>query len=205
MEPAMHRKYRIAFADSDPAVRETLRTELLRAGHKVIVEASSSKELIERCTANEAAVELVIVDIKIDGMSGIEAGEAIVEHRNIPFIIVADSGDDDLIEQAVTHRAFAFLLKPIRTIELQAAIQMAVQRFEELQTCRMETASMRQALVDRKAIERAKGILMRKRSLDEPSAFAYLQQLSRQHRQKLIDVANIINLADKALNDAIME
>lgn len=197
----MYRSYRIATADDDCDDRAILRTHLTRAGHKVINEASSVKELVERCAANVAeSVELFIVDIKMEGINGIEAAEAFLERRNVSFIIVTGCGDDQLIEQAVAHRAFAYLLKPIRASELEAAIQMAVQRFEELQTCRLETASMRQALDDRKTIERAKGILMRERALDEPTAFAYLQQLARQHRQKLVDVAKSINLAEQALN-----
>src|SRR5437588_5020520 len=137
----MHRKYRIAIADDDPAVRATLCTQLTGAGHEVIVEASSTQELVERCAANAAeGVELVIIDIKMEGISGIEATEAVLGNRNVPVIIVSDFADDQLIEQAVAHRASAYLLKPIRSSELQAAIQMAVQRFEELQTSHMETA-----------------------------------------------------------------
>jgi response regulator NasT len=198
----MHRKYRIAIADDDPAVRATLRTQLTGAGHDVIVETSSTQELVERCAANAAeGVELVIVDIKMEGISGIEATEAVLGNRNVPVIIVSDFADDQLIEQAVAHRASAYLLKPIRSGELEAAIQMAVQRFEELQTSHMETESMRQALEDRKVVERAKGVLMRQRALDEFSAFEYLQQLARKHRLKLVEVAKSINLADQALND----
>ena len=58
---------------------------------------------------------------------------------------------------------------------------------------------MRQALEDRKIIERAKGILMRERNLDEPSSFMYLQQLARRHRQKMVEVPKSINLAEQAL------
>ena len=201
IEPAMHRKYRIAVVDDDPAVRETLRTQLTAAGHNVVVEASSGMELTEWLSTNAAeSAELFIIDADMEGTNGIVAAKTVLTDRSFPVIIVSEFEDSQLIELAVANRASAFLLKPIRTAELHAAIQMAIQRFEELQKCHLETASAVQALEDRKIIERAKGVLMRERALDEPAAFSYLQQLARQHRQKIVDVAKSINLADHALN-----
>jgi AmiR/NasT family two-component response regulator len=194
--------FRIAIADDNREDRATLRDSLTRAGHKVIIEASSGEELFERCTANTGdSVQLLITDVKMTGMGGLETATNIVEHREIPFIILSGIDDDQMIEQASDRHAFAYLIKPVRDSELKAAICIAMQRFQELQSFRLEAVSMRQALEDRKIIEKAKGILMRERKCDESSAFNYLQQLARQHRQKLVDVAKSINLAEQALND----
>lgn len=197
----MHRQYRIALVDDDPAVLEALRAQLIEAGHKIVVEAASRMELMAWRPANVTeSAELFIVDADMEGTHGIDTAKAVLTDRNVPVIILSELEDGQLIEQAVANRASAFLLKPVRSAELQAAIQMAVQQFEELQSCHMETASALQALEDRKMVERAKGVLMRERSLDEAAAYSYLQQLARKHRQKLVDVAKSINLADHAFS-----
>ena len=73
-------------------------------------------------------------------------------------------------------------------------------RFEHFQPLARETADLRQALEDRKVIERAKGILMKRGSLDEPDAFRRLQQLATEERRKLIDIAHMILVSEKAFN-----
>ena len=95
--------------------------------------------------------------------------------------------------------ALAHLVKPVGQKDLAAIVSIAMQRFQEVQSLRAEVDNIRQALEDRKLIERAKGIIMAKRRLDEPTAFHFLQQLARRHRKKLIDVANSVILADGVL------
>jgi len=196
----MNQTYRIAIADDNDEDRALLCDSLSRAGHQVIIEAISGEELVKQCmTTRDGAVQLVITDVNMKGMSGLEAAAQIQECCDIPFIILSDREDDQSIEQASTYRAFAYLVKPVRESELKAAIFFAAQRSQELQSLRSEATSLRQALEDRKTIERAKGILMRERSLDERDAFAFLQQLARQNRQKLVDLAKSINLAEEVL------
>jgi response regulator NasT len=196
----MHHTYRIAIADDDADQRVLLRKSLTKAGHTVVVEAASGEELVVLCTEDSAnPPQFVITDLKMNGMDGLDAATLIFEHREIPFIVVSGYDDDQLIERAIECGAFGFLVKPIREQELKAALCIAAQRFREVQSFRAEATSMRQALEDRKIIERAKGIMMHRRSLDEASAFKCLQQLARHHRQKLVDVAKSINLAADAL------
>ena len=92
----------------------------------------------------------------------------------------------------------AYLVKPIKQANLEAAISVAMQRFEEFRALRKEAGELRGALEDRKVIERAKGILMKTTGLDEPEVFRRLQKLSRDQNQKMVDVARMILRADEA-------
>jgi response regulator NasT len=92
----------------------------------------------------------------------------------------------------------AYLVKPIKQGDLAPSIAVAVRRFEQFKTLRKETADLRQALADRKVIEKAKGILMKKGRLDESEAFRRLQKLASDKNHKLVEIASIIITAEEA-------
>jgi two-component system, response regulator PdtaR len=96
---------------------------------------------------------------------------------------------------------FAYLVKPIDRTQLESAITIAWQRYEQFARLRQEASDLRQALEDRKVIERAKGILMKQRNLDEDAAFRRLQKISRDENRKLADVARMIVTTFRALGD----
>ncbi len=93
-----------------------------------------------------------------------------------------------------------YLVKPIKQADLEPAIVLAMRRFEQFQDLRREAADLRQALEDRKIIERGKGILMKKASLDENDAFRRLQKLASERNLKLVEIARILVTADEALD-----
>jgi AmiR/NasT family two-component response regulator len=194
----MRGPYRIAIADTNQSDLGILEQCLIRAGHSVVVKVDSQEEL-DRSFAVQT--DIFIVDIDLAGMDGVESSANFLGHGETPVIITSASHIDSLIDRIDECRAFAFLSKPIREHDLKAAISIVRQRFHELKQVGDEATSARQALEDRKVIERAKGVLMRERALDESSAFTFLQRLARQHRQKLVDVAKSINLAEEALDN----
>ncbi len=91
----------------------------------------------------------------------------------------------------------AYLTKPAKPADIQAAIALAILRFEHFQKIRQETADLRQALEDRKLIERAKGVVMRRQHLDEPAAFRRLQKLASDRNLKLVEAARLILCAEE--------
>ena len=104
-----------------------------------------------------------------------------------------------LSHRALTDHVMAYLVKPIDPEQLKAAITMAVLRFQHYLALRKEAADLRQALEDRKVIERAKGVLMKRAALDEPEAFRRLQKLASEKSRRLIDVAQMILVAEEAV------
>jgi response regulator NasT len=116
----------------------------------------------------------------------------------VPIVVVTAFHDSQLIEKAEKNHVLAYLVKPIKKQDLEPAIGIAMSRFREFREMREETDNLRQALEDRKIIERAKGILMKRAGLDEPEAFRRLQKLARDKNQKLIEIAKIILTAEEA-------
>ena len=186
--------YRIAIADDDPKSRTALCKYLILAGHAVVAEAQSGEELIQIC--GNGHLDLIVLDMNlIDELSTMEK---ISDAHMTPVIVVSEHFDSELIACAISSCVFAYLIKPIRAEELTAAIAVALRRFIEFQSLRDETSNLRQSLEDRKIIERAKGIVMKRSGLDEVSAFRQLQQTARKTRQKVIDVARALLLVESA-------
>src|SRR5262249_43976359 len=96
-----------------------------------------------------------------------------------------------------------YLVKPIKQADLEPAIALAVCRFEQFQALRQEASDLRQALEDRKIIERAKGILMKRAQLDEQAAFHRLQKQPMDKARKLIEIARTIVEAEQTVQDSL--
>jgi response regulator NasT len=187
---------RVAVADDERDMREFLQEVLPRLGHQVVAVAETGKQLAERC--RETHPDLIITDIKMPDMDGIEAAELANRERPVPVVLVSGHDDPDLVVRAGTDSVMAYLLKPVREGDLKTAIYLAVLRFEHFQKLIKEAASLRQAMEDRKLIERAKGILMKRARIDEPEAFRRLQRLASDKNRKLVEIAQMILLAEEA-------
>jgi response regulator NasT len=186
----------IAIADDEARLRDYYCTTLPLLGHQVTVAARTGREMIERCNAKRP--DLIITDIKMPDMDGIEAARQLSRDEPIPIILVSAFHEADLMDRARGENILGYLVKPIKRADLEAAITVAMQRFAEFSKLRQETIELKAALEDRKVIERAKGILMKKTGLDETEAFRRLQKLSRDHNQKMVEVAQMILRADEA-------
>lgn len=192
----MIRPLRIAVADDERDMRDYFQTILPRLGHVVSAAARDGLELIDACRAETP--DLIITDVKMPGLDGIEAARRIYERTPVPIILVSAHHDADVLERAGREHILAFLVKPIKQADVEPAIVVAVSRFEQFQALRKETADLRQALEDRKLIEKAKGLLMRRTGLGESDAFRRLQRLASDRNRKLVDIAQMILTADEA-------
>jgi response regulator NasT len=186
----MSRSLRIAVADDEPRIQQYFRKILPLLGHEVVSVARSGRELVEQCHATRP--DLIITDIKMPDMDGIDAATEIYRELLIPVILVSAHHAPELIERAAADHIMAYLIKPIKQAHLEPAIALAMRRFEQFQELRKQAADLQQALSDRKIIERAKGLFMKKASIDEDEAFRRLQKLARDQNRKLIEVAQMI-------------
>jgi response regulator NasT len=192
----MTRALRIAVADDEQDMQDYFRTILPRIGHTVVAVAGTGRELIDRCA--EVHPDLVITDIKMPDMDGIDAATHLYRHAAVPVILVSAYHDPDLISRAEAEHVMAYLVKPIKQTDLEPAIAIAMRRFEQFQALHREAADLKQALEDRKLIERAKGILMKKANLDEHAAFRRMQRLASDKNKKLVEIALMILTAEEA-------
>jgi response regulator NasT len=191
---------RIVVADDERDMRDYFHKILPRLGHRVVAAAENGEQLVDFCHFYRP--DLVITDIKMPHMDGIEAALKIYEQVPIPVILVSAYSDAKLIERAEVDPIMAYLVKPIKQTDLEPAIHLAMHRFEQFEALRREASDVRQALEDRKIIERAKGVLMKELSLSEPEAFRRLQKTASVKNLKLIEVAQLALTTAKALQNS---
>ncbi len=193
---------RVAVADDERDMRLFFQELLPYMGHQVVVNAETGRQLVEQCRA--ARPDVLITDIMMPDMDGIEAAALINREREIPTVLVSAYQEAELLARSGAEHIMAYLVKPVKPADLQAALTLAVMRFEQYQRVRAEAASLRQALEDRKLIEQAKGIVMRRLRLEEAEAYQRMRKLSSKHNWKLIDLARRLLEADavfKALEE----
>jgi len=168
---------RILIAEDETIIRLDLRQMLEQAGFDVCGEAKDGEEAVTLARTLEP--DLVLLDVKMPKLDGIDAARRILEERPIPIVMVTAYGEEELVSRAVEAGVFGYLVKPFRETDLLPAIATARARHEELAAVRVEADSLSEALAARKAIERAKGLLMQREGLSEQDAFARLRKASQ--------------------------
>jgi response regulator NasT len=168
---------RILIAEDETIIRLDLRELLEGAGFDVVAEARDGEEAVE--LARSETPELALLDVKMPKLDGIDAARRILEERPIPIVMVTAYGEQELVERAVEAGVFGYLVKPFKEADLLPAISTARARHDELTALREEAQSLAEALAARKAIERAKGLLMEREGLTEQDAFARLRKASQ--------------------------
>jgi AmiR/NasT family two-component response regulator len=190
---------RIAVADDEADTRQFFQEVLTHLGHEVVAAVENGRQLVERCRTTRP--DLVITDIRMPDMDGIEAAAAVNRERQVPVILVTAHHDTASLSRSGGGYVMAYLSKPIKPVDLQAAITLAVLRFEQFRQLSQEAASLRQALEDRKLIERAKGIVMKRLRVDEEDAFRRLRKLASDQNAKLVEVAQQTVSADDVFQE----
>jgi response regulator NasT len=194
------KRLRIAVADDEPDMRDFFVKVLRHLGHEVVAVAGNGQELVELC--REKKPDLIITDIAMPKLDGLQAVRQICREPatgGLPVILVSAHHDDELIQRALHEQVLAYLVKPITRDQLQPAIALAMRRYREFEALRHQADDLRQALEDRKLIERAKGVLMTRGGLPEPDAFRRLQKLSSEKNQKMVEIARMIVTTEEAL------
>lgn len=195
LETKMNQPLRIGVADDEPEMLDYYRQTLAALGHEIVAQASTGAELIEQCRRTRP--DLVITDIKMPDKDGLEAAVEISRERPTPVVLVSAYHDAELIARALQDHVLAYLVKPIKQADLETAVALAMRRFQEFQALHKQSDDLRQALADRKLVERAKGSLMARGGLDEPTAFRRLQKMAADKNLKLVEVARALLLAEE--------
>jgi two-component system, response regulator PdtaR len=168
---------RVLIAEDETIIRLDLRGLLESAGHEVCAEAKDGEEAV--ALARTEQPDVALLDVKMPRLDGIEAARQILDERPIPIVMLTAYGQQELVARAVEAGVFGYLVKPFREADVLPAIETATARHEELVELREQTESLAEALAARKAIERAKGILMAQEGLSEQDAFARLRKASQ--------------------------
>ena len=181
---------RILIAEDETIIRLDVRTLLEKAGHEVVAEARDGEEAVS--LAAEHDPDLIVMDVRMPHLDGIEAARQISDRKPVPIVMLTAYAEEDLVTRASEAGAFAYLVKPFREVDLLPALNTARARFEELSALREEAADLTEALASRKAVERAKGILMRKDGIDEAEAFRRIRAASQKTGRTMRVVADAL-------------
>jgi AmiR/NasT family two-component response regulator len=181
---------RVLIAEDETIIRLDLAQMLERAGFEVCAQARDGVEAVDLAVSERP--DLAVLDVKMPRLDGIEAARRIMDERPIPIVMLTAYGQDELVSRAVEAGVFGYLVKPFRETDLLPAIKTAQSRYAELAAVREEVASLADALAARKAIERAKGLLMTKENLTEDEAFARLRKASQVSGRPLRVIAEAV-------------
>jgi AmiR/NasT family two-component response regulator len=181
---------RIMIAEDETIIRLDLKELLEDAGFEVVAEARDGLEAVD--LARETSPDVAILDVKMPRLDGIETARRILADRPLPIVMLTAYGQEELVSRAVEAGVFGYLVKPFRESDLLPAIRTARARHEELAALREEADSLAEALAARKAIERAKGLLMAKEGLSEEDAFARLRKASQVSGRPLKVIADAV-------------
>ena len=195
----MPKKIRVVIAEDEAIIRLDLKESLEAEGYEVIGETGRGDEAIDLVRMLEP--ELVILDIKMPGMNGIDAAKIISDEGLAAVILLTAFSQQDLIQEASNAGVLAYLVKPFQRSDLVPSIELALGRFEEISGLKQEAVMLRESLETRKLVDRAKGLLIDNYGLKESDAYRYLQKKAMEDRTTMKAVAEDI-LSDTSSVDS---
>jgi response regulator NasT len=182
-------RWRIAVID-DHVPSRTLVTSTLAAAGAVVTEADTAAAGLEMVEGLRP--DAVVLAIGLPDRDGVDVATQIMEQAPCAIVLLTSRADGAVVERARLAGAMAYLVKPVRPEELAPAIELAIARFGEWHRASHEAAALRRALADRKLIERAKGLLMRRLAVGEHEAFRMLQKTAMDRRVSMAALADAL-------------
>ena len=187
-------KIKVLIADDEPIIRLDLRQMLESLDYEIVAEAGNGKEAVDLARLHNP--DVCILDVKMPVMDGIEAVDIITEESIAPTILLTAYSDKELINRAKAAGVFAYLVKPFKPSDLAPTIEVARARFEQNVLLSKEVSSLTERLDARKAIDKAKGILMQSQGINEAEAYRRIQIQSMNLRKSMREVADAIVVAE---------
>ena len=185
--------------EDDTLVGMGLKAHLEAIGYSVVGQAANTAQALTMF--REHRPDVMLIDIKLDDTDGIELARQLLAERHCAVVIVSAYSDAELITRASSAGVFGYLIKPVTREALAAQIDVAVARCREQEKLIQENQALQQTLETRKLVERAKGILMKRLNLDEPTAHRRLQLESQKRRISLADIAKKVIESEDLLGD----
>ena len=181
---------RIVVAEDEALIRLDLAEMLAELGYDVVGQASDGEQAV--ALVHEHRPDVVIMDVKMPVLDGISAAEQIGKERIAPVIMLTAFSQKELVERARDAGVMAYIVKPFTQADLAPAVDIATSRWAELKALEGEIADLGERLETRKAVDRAKGILMTRLKLTEADAFRWIQKTAMDRRLGMREVAEAV-------------
>lgn len=187
---------RIIIAHSDKDFSRRLKEILRHAGYMVVGETQDGRSLLQMVF--QTTPDLVVLEDLLPGSEGMDVAGIIEEQRVAPVVLVANVQQQNLAELARSPGVYGVLPRPLQEEKVVPTIEMALAAFERVMRLEKEVGTLRKALEERKLVERAKGLLIKRKGLREREAYKYLQKMSMDRCLSIVRVAReVICLLEK--------
>jgi response regulator NasT len=181
---------KLVIVEDDPTVRLFLKEALTQMGHEILGEAATGTDMVRMVL--ELEPDVVVFDIHLPRLNGLDALRQIYQERVVAAVAITADRDQELVRRALDEHVLAYLVKPVEAHQLGPALMIARRQFEDVRELTQENASLRQTLQNRKIIERAKGVLMKRYRWTEAEAFRRLQRGAMNRRTTMIELAQSV-------------
>ncbi|MEO3935504.1 response regulator [Dermatophilaceae bacterium Soc4.6] len=183
-------RLRIVVAEDEALIRLDLAEMLGEGGYDVVGQASDGEQAVE--LTREHRPDLVIMDVKMPVLDGISAAEIIGKEQLAPVVMLTAFSQKELVERARDAGVMAYIVKPFTQADLAPAIDIARSRWTQMRALESEIADLGERLETRKAVDRAKGVLMTQLKLSEAEAFRWIQKTAMDRRLGMREVADAV-------------
>jgi len=184
-------KLRVAVVDADRDRALTIVDGLRDAFDDVDVVVIGDETGLARCIA-AAQADVVLVDLASPSRDALEQMAAASGSMERPVAMFVDSSDAETTRAAIEAGVSAYVVNGLKKERIRPIVEMAISRFHAVARLRAELAATREALAERKTIDRAKGLLMQARGLSEDEAYALLRKTAMEKGRKLADIARAL-------------
>ena len=181
---------RVMIVDNDVERTKPLKQSLLDTGYEVIAHLRDTVNLDDACC--ELKPDIVIIDTDSPSRDTLENICVMTMNEPRPIVIFTHDGDKEQIKLATQAGVCAYVVGSIPNERLRPVIDAAVARFEEFKHLREALNEANNKLNERKVIERAKGLIMKQRKIDEEEAYSLLRSMAMQKNMRIASLSEQI-------------
>lgn len=181
---------RVMLVDRDPERGALLEEALADAGYHVIARIDDDEVLAALVVKHQP--DVIVIDLEAPGRDTLEQMREINRDQPKPIILFSDQRDPAFIRQAVRAGVSAYVVDGLSRDRIMPIVEVAMERFREIQSLRQELEAAKTQLADRKIIEKAKGLLMKKKNMNEDAAYQFMRKTAMSRNLKLTEVARVL-------------
>lgn len=186
----------ITIALQNTQAAEKIKYALQRNGYSVGDICTSGSETLRK--VRTGATDILIINFELPDMTGLEVSTIIGDENLCSVILLISNVQKEFCVQIIEDYDITLLLKPLSGAALMNTLDTVLQNRRRINKLERELSKLKKELEDRKVIEKAKGILMKKKSISEAEAYRRIQTMSMDSRLAMRDIAlKIIELSGK--------